>query len=145
MNTPIAFAHSLPLAHVLCFLRRAATLRSAARECRIAADKYPDTAASNNMRVWLELCASDGDDRAMAFERVVQVLQPFPKVSMLVLEFVESVMHPARSGEDLMAFVEHVEKVGVGGLSIAATTGLRREPKANYVPRFRSNRTHSLH
>lgn len=136
----ITFRHSMPIAHVLCFLRRATMLRVAARECEADAAKYvADTAPTKRMRAWLEDCAADGRQRAAAFELVVRTIQPFPQATMPVVGFIESVMHPARSGNDLMAFAAHVERTGVEGLIAATKFGFRRPPSANFVPAYPSN------
>jgi hypothetical protein len=139
MSASITFTHSLPLDRVMCFLGRAVTLRVAARECRFDAAKYPNTKASQAVRAWLEACALDGEERAAAIERMVQVVQPFPKASMHALEFIDSVMHPARSAKDLMAFAEHVEKAGVDGLMAAVRFGFRRPPMTNHAPQLHAN------
>jgi hypothetical protein len=128
----ITFTHSLKFGDVLCFLRRASMLRAAARDARGDAQRYarwPERAA-----FW-GACAADGELRASSIERIVRAIQPLPKASATVAEFVDSVINPRRSGRDLAAFADHVERTGMVGLEHAAKFGFRRPPETSHIPR----------
>lgn len=128
----LTFTHSFKFGDVLCFLRRASMLRVAAREARGDAQRYarwPERAA-----FW-EACAADGELRASSIERIIRAIQPMPKASTTVAEFVDSIINPRRSGSDLAAFAAHIERTGMTGLEHAAKFGFRRPPATNHVPR----------
>lgn len=130
--TTLSFKHSLKFGDVLCLLRRASMLRAAARDARGDAQRYarwPERAAFG------EACAVDGELRASSIERIVRAIQPMPKASTAVAEFVDSVANPRRSGSDLAAFAAHVERTGMVDLEHAAKFGFRRPPETNHVPR----------
>ena len=113
------FTHSLPLHHVLAYLRTTATLRRSARESLEMAARYNEGV---RMRTWLEAVAEKEMARADAAEHLVKLMACKPPAKPLVVDYMTSVLHPARSGEDLDAFTGEVERCGVGSQVWVSTT-----------------------
>lgn len=126
----ITFTHSLPLHHVLGYLRTAAVLRKSARESSEMAARYNDGV---RMRTWLEAIAKKEIGRADAVEHLVQIMADKPSAKPFVVDYMGSVLHPARSKEDLEAFAQHVERMGMDGVEWVAKFGFRRPSATNNV------------
>ena len=128
----ITFSHSLPIHHVLAYLRTAATLRRVARDDLEMASKYADGA---KMRVYLEGIARNGFGRANAIEYLVKVTARHPQAKPFVIDYVARVLHPSRSEEDLSAFAREVERGGMERVEEMGKWGFQREQVEGRVTR----------
>ncbi len=122
-NLTITFTHSLPLPHVLAYLRTAAFLRRSARESLEMAARYQDGV---QMRTWLETISKKEIGRADAVEHLVQIMARQPSAKPFVVDYMSSVLYPGRSKEDLEAFTEEVKREGMERVEEMAKWGFRR-------------------
>lgn len=119
----LTFSHSLPFAHVLAYLHTVATIRRVARtDLEMAAHYAPDA----DMRTWLEKKAEEGLRRADGYLDIVRVMQPQPMAKELVANYLNSVMNPRRSGEDLKMVADIVAEQGLDRLEQMAKYGFQR-------------------